>query len=68
MSTFWDKHRPKNMIRLKNIRTNPKSETSQFVTGIKWRKLSSEAEAIFSNFIEMRTKDRRGEDRQLIRQ
>ena len=53
---------------IRNIRRNPKSETSQFVTGIKWRELSPETEAIISRFIEMRTKDRRSEGRQLIRQ
>ena len=55
-------------VEIRNLRKNPKSQASQFVTGVKWLNLSPEVESIISKFLEMRTKDRRSESRQLIRQ
>tara|TARA_Y100001960_G_C14636191_1_gene808382 strand:+ start:318 stop:968 length:651 start_codon:yes stop_codon:yes gene_type:complete len=48
---------------IRNLRQNPKSEASKFVTGLKWADLSGEAEASISRFLEMRTSERRGEGR-----
>ena len=50
-------------VEIRNLRQNPKSESSKFVTGIKWIGLSDEAGTTISKFIEMRTSERRGEDR-----
>ncbi|MBC8282680.1 MAG: PilZ domain-containing protein [Nitrospinae bacterium] len=51
------------MADVRNIRKNPKSETSPFVTGIKWRNISPETEAIVNKFVQMRLADRRHENR-----
>ena len=51
------------LAEVRNIRKNPKSETSPFVTGIKWRKLPSEVELLIKNFVQMRSSDKRGEGR-----
>ena len=50
-------------VEIRNLRQNPKSEASKFVTGIKWFELSDEAETNISRFLEMRTSERRGEGR-----
>ena len=50
-------------VEIRNLRKNPKSEASKFVTGTKWASLSDEAGATISKFIEMRTSERRGEGR-----
>tara|TARA_B100000686_G_scaffold204378_1_gene211253 strand:+ start:918 stop:1568 length:651 start_codon:yes stop_codon:yes gene_type:complete len=50
-------------VEIRNLRQNPKSEASKFVTGVKWVGLSGEAEAAISRFFEMRTSERRGEGR-----
>ena len=50
-------------VEIRNLRQNPKSEASKFVTGVKWVDLSDEAGATISRFIEMRTSERRGEGR-----
>ena len=51
------------LAEVRNIRKNPRSETSPFVTGIKWRKLPSEVELLIKNFVQMRSSDKRGEGR-----
>ena len=50
-------------VEIRNLRKNPKSEASKFVTGVKWVDLSDEAEAAISKFLEMRTSERRIEGR-----
>ena len=44
---------------IRNLRKNPKSEASKFVTGLRWLGLSGEDEVVISRFLEMRTSDRR---------
>jgi c-di-GMP-binding flagellar brake protein YcgR len=51
------------MADIRNIRKNPKSETSPFVTGIKWRDISPETEASIAKLIQSRLADRRNEMR-----
>jgi len=51
------------LVEVRNIRKNPKSETSPYVTGVKWRKISPEAETIITNFVQMRLADKRNEAR-----
>jgi len=51
------------LAEVRNIRKNPKSETSPFVTGIKWRNLQSEVELIIKNFVQMRSSDKRNGSR-----
>ena len=51
------------LAEVRNIRKNPRSETSPFVTGIKWRKLPSEVELLIKNFVQMRSSDKRGDGR-----
>lgn len=46
-------------VDIRNIRKNPKSETSPFVTGVKWRDITPETGAIVKKFVEMRLADRR---------
>ena len=47
------------MIDIRNIRKNPKSETSPFVTGIKWRDISPETEESITKLVQNRSVDRR---------
>jgi len=47
------------MTEIRNIRKNPKSETSPFVTGIKWRDISPETEASITKLVQIRSVDRR---------
>ena len=47
------------LAEVRNIRKNPKSETSPFVTGIKWRDMASEVELVLKNFVQMRSSDKR---------
>ena len=47
------------MVDIRNIRKNPKSETSPFVTGIKWRDISPETEASITKLVHNRLVDRR---------
>ena len=47
------------MVDIRNIRKNPKSETSPFVTGIKWRDISPETEESITKLIQTRSVDRR---------
>ena len=47
------------MADIRNIRKNPKSETSPFVTGIKWRDISPETEETITKLVQMRSVDRR---------
>ncbi|MFT4578206.1 MAG: c-di-GMP-binding flagellar brake protein YcgR [Nitrospinales bacterium] len=51
------------MADIRNIRKNPKSETSPFVTGIKWRDISPETEASIAKLVQSRLADRRNEMR-----
>ncbi len=51
------------LAEVRNIRKNPKSETSPFVTGIKWRKLPSEVEMMIKNFVQLRSSDKRSGSR-----
>ena len=51
------------MVEIRNIRKNPKSQTSPFVTGIKWCDISPETEASIANLIQSRSVDRRNEKR-----
>jgi c-di-GMP-binding flagellar brake protein YcgR len=51
------------LAEIRNIRKNPKSETSPFVTGIKWRDISPETEASIAKLIQTRLADRRNEMR-----
>ena len=44
---------------IRNIRKNPKSETSPFVTGIKWRDISPETEESITKLVQTRSFDRR---------
>ena len=47
------------MVDIRNIRKNPKSETSPFVTGIKWRDISPETEESIKKLVQTRSVDRR---------
>ena len=47
------------MTDIRNIRKNPKSETSPFVTGIKWRDISPETEETIMKLVQTRLVDRR---------
>ena len=51
------------LAEVRNIRKNPKSETSPFVTGIKWRDMPTEVESIITNFVQMRLMDKRNGSR-----
>ena len=51
------------LAEVRNIRKNPRSETSPFVTGIKWRNLQSEGELVIKNFVQMRSSERRNDSR-----
>ena len=51
------------MAEIRNIRKNPKSETSPFVTGIKWCDISPETEASIAKLVQTRSADRRNEKR-----
>jgi c-di-GMP-binding flagellar brake protein YcgR len=51
------------MAEIRNMRKNPKSETSPFVTGIKWCDISSETEACIAKLVDSRSADRRNETR-----
>ena len=51
------------LAEVRNIRKNPKSETSPFVTGIKWRNLPSEVELMIKNFVQLRSSDKRSGSR-----
>ena len=47
------------LAEVRNIRKNPKSVTSPFVTGIKLRNLPSEVESMIKTFVQMRSSDKR---------
>ena len=47
------------MTEIRNIRKNPKSETSPFVTGVRWRDISPETEASITKLVQIRSVDRR---------
>ena len=47
------------MVDIRNIRKNPKSETSPFVTGIRWRDISPETEESITKLVQTRSVDRR---------
>jgi c-di-GMP-binding flagellar brake protein YcgR len=47
------------MVEIRNIRKNPKSETAPFVTGIKWCDISPETEASIAKLVQTRSADRR---------
>ena len=47
------------MTEIRNIRKNPKSETSPFVTGIRWRDTSPETEESITKLVQTRSVDRR---------
>ena len=51
------------MAEIRNIRKNPKSETSPFVTGIKWRDISPETEGCIAKLVQSRVADRRNDAR-----
>ena len=51
------------MVEIRNIRKNPKSETSPFVTGIKWRDISPATEAGIAKLVQSRLADRRNDMR-----
>ena len=44
---------------VKNLRKNPKSDSSPYVTGVKWQDLLPESEEAISKFITQRSKDLR---------
>ena len=44
---------------VKNLRKNPKSDSSPYVTGVKWHDLTPESEASIANFITQRSKEKR---------
>ncbi len=48
---------------IRNLRKNPKSETSPFVTGLKWRDISPATEASITKFVQSRLADRRNDPR-----
>ena len=51
------------MVDVRNIRKNPKSETSPFVTGIKWHDILPETEESITKLVQSRAVDRRNEIR-----
>jgi c-di-GMP-binding flagellar brake protein YcgR len=51
------------MVEIRNIRKNSKSQTSPFVTGIKWCDISPETEASIAKLVQSRAADRRNEKR-----
>jgi c-di-GMP-binding flagellar brake protein YcgR len=51
------------MVEVRNIRKNPKSETSPYVSGIKWCDISPETEASITELVQSRSADRRNEKR-----
>ena len=51
------------MVDIRNIRKNPKSETSPFVTGIKWHDILPETEESITKLVQSRAVDRRNEIR-----
>ena len=51
------------MAEIRNIRKNTKSETSPFVTGIKWSDILTETEASISKLLQTRLADRRNDIR-----
>jgi c-di-GMP-binding flagellar brake protein YcgR len=51
------------MAEIRNIRKNPKSETSPFVTGLKWCDISTETEASIAKLVQSRKAERRNEKR-----
>ena len=51
------------MAEVKNLRKNPKSESTPFVTGIKWKDLQPESDQAIANFITQRSKERRENSR-----
>ena len=51
------------MAEIRNIRKNPKSETSPFVTGLKWYDVLPETKASIAKLVESRSADRRNEMR-----
>ena len=51
------------MGEIRNIRKNPKSETSPFVTGLKWCDISTETEASIAKLVQSRKAERRNEKR-----
>lgn len=44
---------------VKNLRKNPKSDSSPFVTGVKWHELTPESEESIAKFVNQRTKEKR---------
>ena len=48
---------------VENLRKNPKSELSPFVTGVKWKELSQESEVSLKQLISQRSKARRDNNR-----
>jgi len=48
---------------VQNLRKNPKSEASLYVTGVKWKGLLPETEAAISRFITERSRERRENQR-----
>ena len=44
---------------VKNLRKNPKSDTSPYVTGVKWKDLTPESEEGIAKFITQRSKEKR---------
>ena len=51
------------MAEIRNMRKNPKSETSPFVTGLKWYDVLPETKASIAKLVESRSADRRNEKR-----
>ena len=51
------------MVEIRNIRKNPKSKTSPFVTGIKWCDVLPETEASIAKLVQSRSADRRNDVR-----
>ena len=45
---------------VQNLRKNPKSESSPYVTGVKWKDLLPETQEGISRFVTQRSKERRG--------
>ncbi|MBT3921580.1 MAG: hypothetical protein HOF21_03295 [Nitrospina sp.] len=48
---------------VQNLRKNPKSESTPFVTGVKWKGIFPESEQAISGFITQRSKERRDNSR-----
>jgi c-di-GMP-binding flagellar brake protein YcgR len=51
------------MAEVKNLRKNPKSESTPFVTGVKWKDLLPDSDQAIANFITQRSKERRENSR-----